>query len=378
MRAAPGKANKGGKLMKRFTWLLCGLVAGIAATMFIAAPLGAAPPITVIVDGKVAVFDNAQPFLQEDRVMVPLRSISEMFGAEVQWIQATGTVIINQKVQVAAVPTQPPATPTPAVNPVFNKDSTFEIISGTHAQTIFDNRNHKLVYYFDSQDSQSASSLAAIKESARRIQEVVYGVDSRTSQKLTNLTWMWSYVDRSSYPALFLMYTDGTVKVVRNFSSQSELDSQVQDWYRGSYATPVPTASPTPIHSPTPSPVPTPTGISFSNIHFKYTSEYNATKAYEAGETFGFLYYDSSKTVNMRDLQIIQEAVARAEFDIYYADHKDQPKDSPWFANDYYIASPIPNPCLFLTSDGASRYELYDLDSVDQTTSRIRSFFSMY
>ena len=47
--------------------------------------------ITVILDGKIVVFDSAQPALVNNRTMVPMRKIFEALGAEVTWDNETQT-----------------------------------------------------------------------------------------------------------------------------------------------------------------------------------------------------------------------------------------------------------------------------------------------
>ncbi len=54
------------------------------------------PPIRVLVDGKELAFTDAFPFIDQDRVLVPLRAIFEGVGATVQWDPATRTVIAGR------------------------------------------------------------------------------------------------------------------------------------------------------------------------------------------------------------------------------------------------------------------------------------------
>lgn len=50
------------------------------------------PPIRVLVDGQSVEFTDAYPFIEEGRVLVPLRALFEAVGATVQWDAATRTV----------------------------------------------------------------------------------------------------------------------------------------------------------------------------------------------------------------------------------------------------------------------------------------------
>jgi hypothetical protein len=278
------------------------------------------------------------------------------------------------------------ATPTPLpINPVFAKDQYFEIIEGSRAQVMYDNKNSVMIYYFDSNDQNSANQLAAIKDSARRLTTeyskiVVYGIDVRTSPKLERLTWIDRFIARGSvsYPVLFLLFSNGSVQVVTDFGTQSQIDSLVENWNRGYYNTPTPSATPTPVRTGSPTPTPTPTGISLSNIHFRYMSEYDATNWFNRGESFAYLYFDSSREYSATDMQIISEAVAKAEFDIYYSDHRDQPKDVTWFANNLYVVSTIPNPCIFFVSRGGIVDDAYNFYSVDSLVTDLKRFFTTY
>ena len=47
--------------------------------------------ITVVLDGKIVVFDSAQPKAVNGRTLVPMRKFFEAFGADVTWNQGTQT-----------------------------------------------------------------------------------------------------------------------------------------------------------------------------------------------------------------------------------------------------------------------------------------------
>lgn len=57
-----------------------------------ASPVFAADDITVKLDGKNIDFDVA-PIIENDRTLVPLRAIFEALGAQVDWDDATKTII---------------------------------------------------------------------------------------------------------------------------------------------------------------------------------------------------------------------------------------------------------------------------------------------
>jgi len=51
--------------------------------------------IQIIVDGMEAKSTDAEPFIVDNRVFVPLRTVSEALGAKVHWDSASSKVIIN-------------------------------------------------------------------------------------------------------------------------------------------------------------------------------------------------------------------------------------------------------------------------------------------
>jgi len=52
--------------------------------------------ITVVIDNKEIVFEDANPVMIEDRVMVPFRKIFEIYGFKVDWAESTSTVLANK------------------------------------------------------------------------------------------------------------------------------------------------------------------------------------------------------------------------------------------------------------------------------------------
>ena len=70
--------------------LLCSLSALVLSLTSVVSAFAATP--TVYVDGEKLVAD-VEPFIEEDRTMVPMRAIFEAVGASVTWDQDTQTVI---------------------------------------------------------------------------------------------------------------------------------------------------------------------------------------------------------------------------------------------------------------------------------------------
>src|SRR5687768_3770351 len=52
--------------------------------------------VTVVADGKRVVFPDVQPVFFGDRVMVPLRTVFEVFNAQVRWDGSARTVTITR------------------------------------------------------------------------------------------------------------------------------------------------------------------------------------------------------------------------------------------------------------------------------------------
>jgi hypothetical protein len=214
---------------------------------------------------------------------------------------------------------------------------------------------------------------------------VVYGLDVKTAERLSQADWIDSYINRStvSYPVLFMLYRNGNVQLVTSFTSQAEIDALVASWSRGSFSTPSPTPTPTPAVSGSPTPTPTPTGIALTDRRFYETTEWNATNEYKNYGTFVYLYIDSSKPYDAAFLSGIQEAVAKAGYRVYYADHRYEPQDATWFIDDYFLSSSPSNPTLFFIhnkgfTDVLEKFDAYTVSTADQLASKISSFFSEY
>lgn len=67
------------------------ILAGAFAAALFCVPVSAHPPVTVLVDGRALSFDQP-PVIQDDRTLVPMRAIFQALGAEVYWEESTQTV----------------------------------------------------------------------------------------------------------------------------------------------------------------------------------------------------------------------------------------------------------------------------------------------
>lgn len=80
------------KWVRKEIWIT--VIITFAITMFIAASVFASNPIKIIVNGK-EISPDVSPQIIDNRVMVPIRWVSEALGAEVQWDQENQRVIIQ-------------------------------------------------------------------------------------------------------------------------------------------------------------------------------------------------------------------------------------------------------------------------------------------
>lgn len=71
--------------------IFAGISAGVLAAALSCASAFAYPPVTVIVDGQTLSFDQP-PVIQNDRVLVPMRAIFQALGAAVYWDEPAQTV----------------------------------------------------------------------------------------------------------------------------------------------------------------------------------------------------------------------------------------------------------------------------------------------
>lgn len=83
-------------LRKRMILLLMSITMGFG---FVVSSASAAKVnVTVQVDGKTVSFPDAQPYYEDNRVMIPLRFVSEALGAEVGFKKTVSGSIMNQTV----------------------------------------------------------------------------------------------------------------------------------------------------------------------------------------------------------------------------------------------------------------------------------------
>lgn len=77
-----------------------------AATPFVSAAENDAAPsdaITVLIDDKPVVFEDAQPVIVSDRTMVPMRAIFEALGSNVEWIGEYKMILATRNTRMVSM-----------------------------------------------------------------------------------------------------------------------------------------------------------------------------------------------------------------------------------------------------------------------------------
>ncbi len=74
-----------------------GLLCTLLASLMLAQVVAAQERVTVVADGKRVMFPDVQPVFFGDRILVPLRTVFEMFEAKVVWHGPSRTVTITGK-----------------------------------------------------------------------------------------------------------------------------------------------------------------------------------------------------------------------------------------------------------------------------------------
>jgi len=69
----------------------------VLVVMLMSSVAAASENITVNINGQPLVFQDAQPVMVGDRVLVPLRAIFEALGAAVSWDESTNTVMASKE-----------------------------------------------------------------------------------------------------------------------------------------------------------------------------------------------------------------------------------------------------------------------------------------
>lgn len=87
------------KLKKRIFALLI-----ISIMLFAFVNAFAAENISVVLNGKKIIFNNAQPVIYEDRTLIPVRAVFEKTGCYVDWDSANRIAVIGNAEKVIFIP----------------------------------------------------------------------------------------------------------------------------------------------------------------------------------------------------------------------------------------------------------------------------------
>ena len=114
------------KKREKFKLLMLGLIIGatLSATVAIAAPqlVEIVFGVRVSVDGQIVHFeDDMRPFVLDGRTFLPVRAMADIVGLNVDFNEATNTVVLTSGAGNVVTPTPVP-TPQPTPPPVINRE----------------------------------------------------------------------------------------------------------------------------------------------------------------------------------------------------------------------------------------------------------------
>ncbi len=251
---------------------------------------------------------DAAPFIVNSRTLIPLSALSEGLGANVMWDGNTRTAYVSSppKSTPSATPTpSPTATPTATPNPTEDT-SYFKMISGTRAQSMYENREQFVLVYFDSTRIYTAQYLQMIKEAAKDAQIKIYGVDASLSTSTAiNPKFAASYltsVTSLAYPALFYVHGLNNIKTNLSPTNKTQVAIDFDDFV---YNT---------IRNTTPP-------INLSKYLQEITSVSASNKYLQGTEKFVLVYYDSENADSMYYMDnVIKDATYNAGYTVYMID----------------------------------------------------------
>ena len=264
----------------------------------------------------------------DERILVPLRAISEGLGGAAEWVGETRTVVLTSAKVMSSVPPSVP-TSVPDDN-IFSDTPWFENISPTRAQSMYEN-DEKFVLVCYSGDGSSRMYIPLIKAAARESGVKTYGVDNRLPEA-TNLKFIKKYtvMDDIVYPVIFRVFGKGSVGVSIQPRHQENLMNLLSLFARNLMEDP---DSPWGITTPTPIPkldIKDTLEIRFNSIDLSA-----ANRKLEDGERFIYVFYKSTAPNAENYLEIIKQAAVDAEVDIFATDASlyNYPESQRWWGN---------------------------------------------
>ena len=294
---------------------------------------------------RKAVTLDAAPVIVNDYLLVPLRAISEGFGATVNWDPTTAIATVMTEAAVPQNVTKP-TTDAPE-NPLFATTEYFQKISGSRAQDMKSGKEKFILMYYDSSDSVCVEKMEYVKRAAEQAKVKVFGVDVSTSQSLDRLKWIYTEVSSPVLPTLFFNYYGGDVHMIESPVSSDEVYTKMTQFVNNLKVTPTPTPTQTPVPTLAPNYYTSNPGTVTDGSYFYYLNRYSAQSRYEQNDKFVFVYYNSRKSNDYLDsMDIIKRAANNTATNIYYFDFAGD--ETFWFGNEYYpYSADLPNPIVF-------------------------------
>lgn len=331
------------KKSKKAFVLMMAVIMGISATVFIFSPRAAASelaqsPITIVIDGQVFYPPDAQPYISNDRVMIPFRPIAEALGATANW---EGNV---QRVTVAL------------------GSRRLEFFIGNAAMTIITS----------AAGGGFVSTAIPLESPAVLVGGNRAFVPMRALSEGLGATVNWVEATRT------VQITSPPRPTPTPLPTRPPVQINT--------ATPIPrTPTRTPTRTPIPTLTSTPTPTSYyyyddyRDLRGRYFTEIRKTEAmdrYDWNERFVLLYFDSRRNdFNRNRMDDAIRAVEEAGYRVYFVDDAYQ-SDFGWFGETYYGRDryDIPNPVMFFVEDGRVRDTEQRFSNIRDVSDRIHWF----
>jgi hypothetical protein len=90
-------------------------------------------------------------------------------------------------------------------------------------------------------------------------------------------------------------------------------------------------------------------GAELNTLYAEKINRSQSQIAFNGGETFIFIYYDSSRSNYQESLAVIQEAIEKLQKRVHFVDAASEGDYSDWFPHQLY--SLVPNPTVFFIAD---------------------------
>lgn len=308
---------------------------------------------------ETSAFLPVAPTIINSYTYIPVRSIAETLGGEVEWDAATNTAIINSS--AVEEPTSQTNTNTntndvyQGLRPLnygdFSKTDYFKIKSSSNIKEMYnDSKNNPFIFVlYDSSTDSSKTIVPSIQVAASDIKTTVYGLDRNDSDnKDSDLDWLWDdFFSKKDFTDPTVYFVHSKTKVTRTQAPNNMIDlkNEISSFASSSNS-----------------------GSSDGYGDFKDTSYFKTKKPsfiqdeYADDREFILFLYDSTDSNSKEIISYVKEAAKSKSTDIYGIDMNDYPKfynDVKFIRDadfDYERSSNIP--ALFLVYKKASDLEI--------------------